>query len=775
MELQSVYATLLAALLLYMLPGVLLENICKAPDRSRVEAALRRYSFPKGGEQAGNFTEDSMAHSLPDCVTSCCRVKDCNMAFFFKDVCFLIHCNVSNPEGCDAETRPGDESLRNVYLAQVRSIDETSTSSEALESYARPRYSSAVRAEPPLPAADAVTSTASTAAAAAAGPVAMNKSEAGAAPTHRPSLVGGRICQLNLNTDCPSLEHCVASSGRRRHGICTCIPGYTRLDPGDTCQLAQDGTPAESTAGPADITGSDTATDGGHQTADVVTRPDVGPSTVRSTTPSSAGSLLVSIVGDSIIHLPNGYVKLSANISPEAIELGILHYNWTIIQRPAATYARVADVMSSEPVLEVKGLKPGSYFVTLVVSSARGYSGTSVTNLTVLAAVRAANRAPEAVISEANRTVALPLPLLIINGSLSYDDVKIVGYKWVRNMMSPAAGDVVGSTGLEPVLLLTNIVSGLYHWSLVVTDEEGAESIAHSFITVVPDPLSFELIELEVEVPTGKFTVADKQTLTTQLGLLLYKPFVKTEIIIHQMTSDWRTGKLIVTLTVTDSPVDTNTGTSGSPSIRGAAEVVQQLRDKLRTSANVLQYSVTSVDTVECSNNCSGHGHCDPLSRECVCDLYWIPNVINAYVTGRSNCDWGIFYVLGIAMGSIFAAISLGWLCCRCYRRCCRSASQKKRNVYRLLNDLDDIDKTRQEPDTKAPKNRRTTYAAPMLTPDSEATSDDDTAEDTVFIKGGRSNHVLPSGNGRKSTTTGDIKPPSALVAENNLKNKQHA
>ena len=39
-----------------------------------------------------------------------------------------------------------------------------------------------------------------------------------------------------------------------------------------------------------------------------------------------------------------------------------------------------------------------------------------------------------------------------------------------------------------------------------------------------------------------------------------------------------------------------------------------------------------------CQNDCSGHGHCDQFSKECVCEPFWMPNYAIAKWRGESNC-----------------------------------------------------------------------------------------------------------------------------------------
>lgn len=40
-----------------------------------------------------------------------------------------------------------------------------------------------------------------------------------------------------------------------------------------------------------------------------------------------------------------------------------------------------------------------------------------------------------------------------------------------------------------------------------------------------------------------------------------------------------------------------------------------------------------------CVLTCSGHGHCDPITKRCICYQLWMENLIQQYLTdGESNC-----------------------------------------------------------------------------------------------------------------------------------------
>jgi len=64
--------------------------------------------------------------------------------------------------------------------------------------------------------------------------------------------------------------------------------------------------------------------------------------------------------------------------------------------------------------------------------------------------------------------VTLPASVVVVNGSGSYDDLKIVKYLWTRLPTSLAAGKILGTSNTESALLLVNLVPGIYAFQLQV-------------------------------------------------------------------------------------------------------------------------------------------------------------------------------------------------------------------------------------------------------------------------------------------------------------------
>lgn len=68
------------------------------------------------------------------------------------------------------------------------------------------------------------------------------------------------------------------------------------------------------------------------------------------------------------------------------------------------------------------------------------------------------NAAPVARIVGGNQNISLPLSVLVLNGSLSSDDLAIVNYSWAREGDSLAIGTVIANSEHESVLMVSTIL-----------------------------------------------------------------------------------------------------------------------------------------------------------------------------------------------------------------------------------------------------------------------------------------------------------------------------
>jgi len=128
-------------------------------------------------------------------------------------------------------------------------------------------------------------------------------------------------------------------------------------------------------------------------------------------------------------------------------------------------------------------------------------------------------------------------------------------------------------------------------------------------------------------------------------------------------------------------------------------DVQRILKDKFWKDYSILGSSISEIRTVVCQNDCSGHGKCDPETRACSCDTFWMPDIFFYWGVTEANCDWSVLYVI-VFIFFIFLVISgICWgLTYTCLNRkakptktvTSRPTRLKRPQKYALLHSQDD-------------------------------------------------------------------------------------
>lgn len=355
--------------------------------------------------------------------------------------------------------------------------------------------------------------------------------------------------------------------------------------------------------------------------------------------------------GDDItIALPQTRTTLDGRKSKDDIK--IVSYHWQQISGPS-----VVDFSAvNESITNVTKLTKGDYVFKLTVIDDNGNKDSDVVNVKV---TQNKNAAPKAN-AGGDQVIVAPISALIINGSQSFDDLRIGQWLWTREPASLAVGTIIEGTDKLPILMLTDIVPGRYLFKLKVTDDQGLSNEDTVSVIVKPDPQLLNLVELTLNIGANVLTESQKDSLVVKLQMLLRD---EASIVVRNVRAEPRTGKAVLIFYVEKK--------GGKETISGP-EVVKRLKQKLRQDSGLLQLSVANIDTALCQNNCSGHGVCDQETRQCMCEAFWMQNLIQKYFgNGESNCDWSILYVLIALLSLVVCWVGLVWgLICLCQRIC---------------------------------------------------------------------------------------------------------
>lgn len=183
----------------------------------------------------------------------------------------------------------------------------------------------------------------------------------------------------------------------------------------------------------------------------------------------------VTACADQNVTLPVSQVNLSSTAADA--DGSISGYTWTKTSGPAATLTN-----ASSSTLSVSNLEPGTYAFKVTVTDNQNATATDQVTLVVNAAP---NQAP-VVHAGADQTITLPVNQVTLTGTASDADGSITSYSWAQSS-GPAATLGAVST---PSLSVSDLVAGVYSFTLTVTDNKGATATDQVSVVVNPAPVN---------------------------------------------------------------------------------------------------------------------------------------------------------------------------------------------------------------------------------------------------------------------------------------------
>lgn len=278
-------------------------------------------------------------------------------------------------------------------------------------------------------------------------------------------IYGNLPCNVDPRMDksfltlCPENEECMPLSPETRKGFCSCLPDYIRNSK-SKCIPKEDMLDDVLAA----KLSSDLKTDVVEETTQVI-KP------------------LIVKVSSKNVRLPENETTLYAYVIPDEEASGTKYtYLWTLIEQPKGdTNGTMTDQTKDK--VNLTSLSEGLYRFKVNVSG-NGYYGEDYANVTVLP-VKRINKAPEVLITPKQQTIKLPNSKVILDGSRSEDDDKIVEWHWEL---------VQGPIGYQPTLPETSTLQlddltlpGNYTFKLRVIDSDHAENSTIATIQVLKE------------------------------------------------------------------------------------------------------------------------------------------------------------------------------------------------------------------------------------------------------------------------------------------------
>lgn len=329
---------------------------------------------------------------------------------------------------------------------------------------------------------------------------------------------------------------------------------------------------------------------------------------------------------------------------------------------------------NNSSIATVTGLQGGKYEFTLTVKDDRGLQDQATVSVIVTEEM---NKPPVAKIA-GNVVITLPTNTAELDGSKSSDDKGIVTYQWERDETSPAAGEVLNNSDHHAVLFLANLVEGTYTFHLKVTDAKGESDSDRATVEVKQDPMKNNLVEMILDVSVNKLTERQKGMFMRQIGVLL--GVLDSDITVQKIQLYTEKSTKVVFYVKNQPP----------HLVMKGYQVACTLRYELRKQqSDFLIFKALEIDTFTCQLNCSMHGHCNSVTKRCVCDPFWMENFVRRqFGDGESNCDWSVLYVIITSFLCIVALGLLMWCMVCCCKR--KKGKPKRKSRYKILEATDD-------------------------------------------------------------------------------------
>ncbi|XP_037957769.1 dyslexia-associated protein KIAA0319-like protein [Teleopsis dalmanni] len=385
----------------------------------------------------------------------------------------------------------------------------------------------------------------------------------------------------------------------------------------------------------------------------------------------------ISVAGqNNTINLPLNWALLNGSQSTDDIR--IERYNWKQVSGPNTA----AIKNSNTSIANATSLTLGLYEFELFVTDA---SNNTASDKVWVKVVQEKN-APPVANAGGDKSVTLPISALYLNGSKSSDDLAIVKYAWSRDDSSLAAGVIVGDTNTKPVLILTNLVHGRYVFKLTVSDEQGLTNTDTISVIVHPDPMLMYLVELTLPMSISNLAQSELNSVVQKIALLLGD----MKIHVRELKYDSRAETSILVIYV-----ESAAGSDGQTNPVEGLVIEQLLKDKLQRDVSILGTVFADVRTTVCQNKCSGHGVCNTVTRNCICEAFWMSSFGYYWGVSEPNCDWSILYVfVSVIMCFLLLSIILWGIVCACKKSKLKSRpkarSRPKVQKYSLIGNQDE-------------------------------------------------------------------------------------
>uniref|UniRef100_A0A0N4YQI9 PKD domain-containing protein n=1 Tax=Nippostrongylus brasiliensis TaxID=27835 RepID=A0A0N4YQI9_NIPBR len=363
--------------------------------------------------------------------------------------------------------------------------------------------------------------------------------------------------------------------------------------------------------------------------------------------------------GNHTVILPETSIVLDGNAKDDG---SIVSYKWTQIAGPNNAFFVNGDKAKAT----VSNLMEGLYHFVLTVTDDGGLNGTASAFIAVersmlqIALVAkflkifmkipvGKNEPPVARAS--NVTVHLPRTIAVLNASLSTDDAGIVAFRWQPLDSVPASMVALDNSENSAVMFLTGLVKGVHFYNLTVADLQNEQDSVLVQLTVEEGEEEMESVEILMKKNIQEWTYRLRRKFRDRIEASLASSIEESDSVdVHftrfeSLPQDGRLRAVFWAKYHSKSAAGQET-MKHKRSLASSGNVVNALRavNILRKETSMMkEFQISSIQTLYCKLNCSGHGHCNDATKQCECDNFWMGNVFAFLINDFRTEDCGTF------------------------------------------------------------------------------------------------------------------------------------
>ncbi|KAJ1354948.1 hypothetical protein KIN20_012047 [Parelaphostrongylus tenuis] len=392
--------------------------------------------------------------------------------------------------------------------------------------------------------------------------------------------------------------------------------------------------------------------------------------------------------GNHTIILPETAVVLEGNAKDDG---SIVSYMWTQIDGPS----KASLINDDKAKATASNLEEGVYQFLLTVVDDGGLNGTASTFVSV---ERSKNDPPIA--RAPNVTVHLPTAIAVLNATLSTDDAGIVAYHWEPLDDIPACIIPLDGSENTAVMFITGLVKGSHFYNLTVTDQQKASHSILVKLTVTAGEEDLESVEILMSKDIADLTYRLRRKLQDRIEATLATSIEESDsVVVHftkfeKLAQDGRLWAVFYARSHSKrEPRLQRKRMSDSATVVNAQRIVSILR---REATMLSEYQISTVQTLYCKLDCSGHGKCNDVTKQCECDSFWMGSFFTYLIAGfrTEDCAWSSLYFWMIS-------ISIGVISLVCFltkrrsiwKRVNRRRFRRRKRYATLRSESDDIEK----------------------------------------------------------------------------------